>query len=90
MQGIDEIRKLACQAQREILGAGQHKRSIHALSIFDEGEKVLELMDRIVVRKRFLDALGGRLEESDLDVLRKVLLNTAYSNPPSGWWFLRL
>ncbi|GAB1319254.1 hypothetical protein MFIFM68171_09464 [Madurella fahalii] len=85
--GIDEIRQLACQTQLEILRTGQHKSPRLLASILDEGQRV-ELITRVVVRERFMDALKGRLKEPKLSELKKVIFETTYPTPPLNWQHL--
>jgi predicted methyltransferase MtxX (methanogen marker protein 4) len=52
------------------------------MELFDEGDRV-ELLTRMLVRGRFMNAVKGRLEASVLAELERVLFEVAYPTPPS-------
>ncbi|KAK4152137.1 hypothetical protein C8A00DRAFT_44735 [Chaetomidium leptoderma] len=82
--GIPEVQELAHQAQLEILKTGRYDRQAECLQMFDEGEKI-ELLTRLMVRERFVDAVKGKLEMTLLLDLKKTLFETTYPTPPPSW-----
>jgi hypothetical protein len=53
--------------------------------MFSHGERV-ELLTRLKVRERVMDALKGRLDTSGFGGLSTaVLFETAYPTPPPSW-----
>jgi hypothetical protein len=76
---VDEIEQLARKQQLEILRSDLHNQAFRN-PFFEDGEKI-ELLTRIMVRSRFMEALKGKLERSLLKVLKKVFFEIVYPTP---------
>lgn len=83
--GIPEVEELAREAHIKVLRAVRDSRWGRAIGMFSQGERV-ELLTRLMVRERIMDALKGRLDTSVLRGLSTaVLFETAYPTPPPSW-----
>jgi len=80
LAGIDEIEKLAQNQQLEVLRRGQQGREAFGSPVLEDGEKI-ELLTRIGVRARFVDALRGKLEPSLLEALKDVFFTHVFPTP---------
>lgn len=77
--GIIEIEELARKQQLEILKNDLHNQAFKT-PFFDDGERI-ELLTRIMVRAKFMDALKGKLELPLLKTLKNVFFEIAYPTP---------
>jgi hypothetical protein len=83
LPGIPEVEDLAQEAQIEIQRKGRYNLA-RDIGMYHEGERV-ELLSRMMVRERFMDAVRGRWEPSVVRDVVEVLFETAYPTPPPSW-----
>jgi hypothetical protein len=77
--GVDEIEQLAQKQHLEILSNDLHNKAFRNPMI-EDSEKI-ELLTRIMVRSRFIDALKPKLDQCLLKVLKKVFFEILYPTP---------
>ncbi|EXA34251.1 hypothetical protein FOVG_14684 [Fusarium oxysporum f. sp. pisi HDV247] len=80
--GIHEIEKLAASMESLILSANTHKRPEFDDPRFSEDNKV-ELLTRVMVRRKFKKAMSARLDEGLAESLKAVLFTYTYPTPPT-------
>jgi hypothetical protein len=85
LPGIPEVEDLAKEVQLEIAKKGRYNLA-RDLGMYDEGERV-ELLTRMIVRERLMDAVRGRWELSAARDMNEVLFETAYPTPPPSWTY---
>ncbi|KAF5261724.1 hypothetical protein FOXYS1_7569 [Fusarium oxysporum] len=82
LPGIHEIEKLAASMESLILSANTHKRPEFDDPRFSEDNKV-ELLTRVMVRRKFKKAMSARLDEGLAESLKAVLFTYTYPTPPT-------
>ncbi|CEI68096.1 unnamed protein product [Fusarium venenatum] len=82
LPGIHEIEKLAASIESSILSANTHKRPEFDDPRFTEDEKV-ELLTRVMLKRKFKKAMSARLDEGLAEALRTVLFKYTYPTPPT-------
>ncbi|EMT73870.1 hypothetical protein FOC4_g10002907 [Fusarium odoratissimum] len=82
LPGIHEIEKLAASMESLILSTNTHKRPEFDDPRFSEDNKV-ELLTRVMVRRKFKKAMSARLDEGLAESLKAVLFTYTYPTPPT-------
>ncbi|OBT72777.1 hypothetical protein VF21_08641 [Pseudogymnoascus sp. 05NY08] len=76
---IDEIEQLARNQHLEIPRRGLYSQKLE--NPFFNGNEKIELLTRITVRSKFIEALSGKLEQSLLKDLKRVFFEILYPTP---------
>ncbi|KAJ4014628.1 hypothetical protein NW752_007399 [Fusarium irregulare] len=82
LPGIYEIEELAASMESSILSTNTHKRMEFDDPRFSEDSKI-ELLTRVLVKRRFKKAMSARLEEGLAESLKAVLFKYTYPTPPT-------
>ncbi|XEV04995.1 hypothetical protein FSHL1_010282 [Fusarium sambucinum] len=82
LPGIHGIEKLAASIETSILNTNTHKRPEFHDPRFSEDEKV-ELLTRVMLKRKFKKAMSDRLDEGLAEALRTVLFKYTYPTPPT-------